>query len=119
MVYDGWSFEVQMLIADEWYLWDDFVHFVKYRLGQLSFTYDRRSIRQHLDLPRSLRQIHQPFRNDVRFPANQILINTSFEIDLCIRRILSGNFNTSSTGSKQQPEQVESLSGHFEAHDVS
>lgn len=54
MVYDGWSFEVEMLISDEWYLWDDFVHFVRYRLGQLSFTYDRRSIRQHLDLPRSL-----------------------------------------------------------------
>lgn len=65
------------------------MHFVKFRLGQLSFTYDRRSIRQHLDLPRSLRQIHQPFRCDVRFPANQILVDTSFDIDLCIRRILS------------------------------
>lgn len=54
MVYEGWSFDVEMLISDEWYLWDDFVHFVRYRLGQLSFTYDRRSIRQHLDLPRSL-----------------------------------------------------------------
>lgn len=54
MVYEGWSIDVEMLIGDEWYLWEDFVHFVKYRLGQLSFTYDRRSIRQHLDLPRSL-----------------------------------------------------------------
>lgn len=54
MVYEGFSFDVEMLIQDEWYLWDDFVHFVRYRLGQLSFTYDRRSIRQHLDLPRSL-----------------------------------------------------------------
>lgn len=89
MVYEGWSLEVEMLLADEWYLFDDFVHFVRYRLGQLSFTYDRRWIRQHLDLPRSLRQIHHPFRRDVRFPANQILINTSFEIDLCVRRILS------------------------------
>lgn len=35
------------------------------------------------------RQIHGPFSRDVRFPVNQILINTSFEIDLCIRRILS------------------------------
>lgn len=52
--YEGWSLEMEMLITDEWYLWDDFVHFVRYRLGQLSFTYDRRSIRQHLDLPRSL-----------------------------------------------------------------
>lgn len=89
MVYEGWSLENEMQLQDEWYLWDDFVHFVRYRLGQLSFTYDRRSIRQHLDLPRSLRQIHQPFRIDVRFPPNQILINTSYEIDLCIRRILS------------------------------
>lgn len=87
--YDGWSLEIEMLKNDEWYLWDDFVHFVRYRLGQLSFTYDRRSIRQHLDLPRSLRQIHQPFHHTSRFPLNQILINTSFEIDLCIRRILS------------------------------
>lgn len=89
MVYDGWSMDTQMLITDEWYLWEDFVHFVRYRLGQLSFTNDRRAIRQHLDLPRSMRQIHRPFDKDVRFPANQILINTSFEIDLCIRRILS------------------------------
>lgn len=80
-----------MLISDEWYLWEDFVHFIRYRLGRLSFTspHERRSIREFLDLPRSLRQIHQPFSANIRFPANQILVNTSFEIDLCIRRILS------------------------------
>lgn len=89
MVYDGWSLEMELLANDEWYRWEDFVHFVRYRLGQLSFTYDRRSIRQQLDLPRSLRQIYQPFRIDTRFPGNQLLINTSFEIDLCVRRILS------------------------------
>lgn len=89
MVYEGWALEVELLANDEWYRWDDFVHFVRYRLGQLSFTYDRRAIRQQLDLPRSLKQIYQPFRLDCRFPHNQILINTSFEIELCIRRILS------------------------------
>lgn len=89
MVYEGWSLEIEMLERDEWYNWDDFVHFVRYRLSQLSFTYDRRAIRQQLDLPRSLRQIHNPFRKDARFPVNKILINTSFEVDLCIRRILS------------------------------
>lgn len=89
MVYDGWSLEMDILVKDEWFLWDDFVHFVRCRLGQLSFTYDRRAIRQQMDLPRSMRQIYQPFSTSNRFPANQILINTSFEIDLSIRRILS------------------------------
>lgn len=89
MVYEGWSIEMDLLTNDEWYRWEDFVHFVRYRLGQLSFTYDRRSIRLQLDLPRSLKQFYQPFRVDSRFPSNQILINTSFEVDLCIRRILS------------------------------
>lgn len=89
MVYDGWSLEMDLLANDEWYRWEDFVHFVRYRLGQLSFTYDRRSIRLQLDLPRSLKQYYQPFRIDCRFPENQILINTSFEVDICIRRILS------------------------------
>lgn len=112
MVYENWSFEMEMLIGDEWwvlqkfvfffnrlslklcnvfrfrYLWDDFVHFVKY-LSRLSFTYDRRSIRQHCDLSRSIRQIHKPFSSQTRFPLNQILVNTSFDIDLCLRRILS------------------------------
>lgn len=89
MGYEGWSLETDILANDEWYRWEDFIHFVRYRLGQLSFTYDRRSIRIQLDLPRSLKQIYQPFRNDHRFPDNQILVNTSFEIDLCVRRILS------------------------------
>lgn len=89
MVYEGWSMETEMLANDEWYRWEDFIHFVRYRLGQLSFTYDRRSIRIQLDLPRSLKQIYQPFRADARFPTNQFLVNTSFEIDLCVRRILS------------------------------
>lgn len=89
MLYEGWSLEIELLSNDEWYRWEDFVHFVRYRLGQLSFTHDRRLIRQHLDLPRSLRQIYQPFRVDSRFPSNTMLINTSFEIELCIRRILS------------------------------
>lgn len=89
MGYEGWSLETDILSNDEWYRWEDFIHFVRYRLGQLSFTYDRRSIRIQLDLPRSLKQIYQPFRLDSRFPANQILVNTSFEIDLCVRRILS------------------------------
>lgn len=89
MGYDGWSLEIELLSNDEWYRWEDFVHFVRYRLGQLSFTHDRRLIRQQLDLPRSLRQIYQPFRPDARFPSNTMLINTSFEIELCIRRILS------------------------------
>lgn len=89
MVYEGWSLEMDLLSNDEWYRWDDFVHFVRYRLGQLSFTYDRRLIRQQLDLPRSLRQIYHPFRVDNRFPINTMLVNTSFEIDLCIRRILA------------------------------
>lgn len=89
MVYEGWSLEMDLLANDEWYRWEDFIHFVRYRLGQLSFTYDRRSIRLQLDLPRSLKQYYQPFRVDSRFPVNQLLINTSFEVDLCIRRILS------------------------------
>lgn len=89
MGYEGWSLEMELLSNDEWYRWEDFVHFVRYRLGQLSFTHDRRLIRQQLDLPRSLRQIYQPFRADSRFPSNTMLINTSFEIELCIRRILS------------------------------
>lgn len=89
MGYEGWSLESDLLAKDEWYRWEDFVHFVRYRLGQLSFTYDRRSIRQQLDLPRSLRQIYQPFRADCRFPTNQMLINTGFEVDLCVRRILA------------------------------
>lgn len=104
MVYEGWSLDMDILAKDEWYLWDDFVHFVRYRLGTLSFTYDRRAIRQQLDLPRSLRQIHHPFSLSSRFPTNQILINTSFEIDLCIRRIMSaidipdfGDYSTCST----------------------
>lgn len=89
MGYEGWSLETELLSNDEWYRWEDFVHFVRYRLGQLSFTHDRRLIRQQLDLPRSLRQIYKPFRADSRFPSNSMLINTSYEIELCIRRILS------------------------------
>lgn len=91
MAYKGWSTAIDELASDDWYGYEDFIRLVRRRLLHLSFTYDRESIRSKLNFLNSLdlEIITQPFRPDRRFPKDVLLINTSFEVEACLRGMLS------------------------------
>lgn len=88
MPYSNWQIALNYRAQDEWFDFDRFASHIRL-LRLTSFSKHRENIRSHLNLAKHLKRCEQPFDENVRFPENVTLINTSYIVDRHIRSLLS------------------------------
>lgn len=97
MSYNEWSLKLKLLARNEWYDWNQLVHYVRNDLAQKPFVDIVRDYRTVLTLSTPLRRITTPFSRTTRFPIDSILINTSFKVDSCFCEMRTAVASTGST----------------------